>query len=142
MKHPVLNKDKIISYKAHDTSFNLDNIMGESGALLCFSGYIWDLRCIRYALWLQQYSEQFKIRGLTSTLVLPAHKHELSGFLMSIPQSIRFSLIADPQNILLKQYEMDSSGFVLLDSSQKVLNRWYADDALYIGVRRVLEFIR
>jgi hypothetical protein len=142
MKQETLHDDKVIRYNPDTQLFDIANLMGETGILLCFTGYIWDLRCIRYALWLQQYSEQFKTQGLSSTLVLPAHKYELSGFLMSIPQSIRFSLVADPENILLQEYGMDKPGFVLLNPEQDVLNRWYAEDALYIGVRRVLDFLQ
>lgn len=138
----MIQDNKIISYNPDTQLFNIKNLMGESGILLCFAGHIWDLRCIRYALWLQQCSSQFKTKGLTTALILPAHQNELSGFLMRIPQKIRFSMVADPENILLQQYEMDKPGFVLLNSQQELLNRWYAEDALYIGVRRVLNYLQ
>jgi len=142
MKSLILNADKILNYKPEEQPFDFESIQGVSGTLFCFSGYIWDLRSIRYVLWLQRYSQQFESHGVSSVLVLPAHKQELSTFLMSIPQKINFTLIADPDNNLLRQYEMEKSGFVLVNNQQNVLKRWYANDALYLGVRRVLDFLQ
>lgn len=142
MNQSYFQTNKIIAYNQDEATFDLNNIMGQSGMLVCFTGYIWDLRCLRYVLWLQRYSHEFREKGVSMTLVVPTHKHALSGFLMSIPQEIKFSLIADPENALLKQFEMAKSGFALLDTQQKVVERWSDDDALYLSIRSVLDFLR
>lgn len=142
MKQSYSQTNRIIAYNQGGTSFDLNNIMGQSGMLVCFTGYIWDLRCLRYVLWLQQYSYEFREKGVSMTLIVPTPKYGLSGFLVSIPQEIKFSLIADPENSLLKQYKMAKSGFILLDTQQKVVKRWCDDDALYLSIRSVLDFLQ
>jgi peroxiredoxin len=127
----TLNNHENISYR-------LSMMMGEKGILLAFTGDVWDLSCVRYALWMQRQCFKLASAGLNAALIIPNHTYELNGFFMSIPRGINAPLLADPKYQVYGDFDMALQGFVLLNREGDILNKWYITDTASLSARAVL----
>lgn len=127
----VLNNHENISHR-------LSMLMGEKGILLGFTGDVWDLNCVRYALWMQRQSFKLASSGVNAALIIPNHSYELNGFFMSIPRGLNIPLLADPKFQAYGDFDMAMPGFVLLNREGEVLNKWYITDTSSLSLKSVL----
>lgn len=135
IKHEfVLNNHENISH-------SLSMLMGENGILLGFTGDVWDLNCVRYALWMQRQSFKLAANGINTALIIPNHPYELNGFFMSIPRGLNVELLADPKFQTYGEFDMAMPGFVLLNRDGDIVNKWYITDTTSLSVKAVLASI-
>lgn len=132
IKHEfTLNNHENISYR-------LSMMMGEKGMLLAFTGDVWDLSCVRYALWMNRQCFKLAASGLNTAIIIPNHPYELNGFFMSIPRGITVPLLADPKYQVYGDFDMATQGFVLINREGDILNKWYITDTASLSARAVI----
>lgn len=111
-------------YNHDHIAYRLTNMMGSNGVLLVFCANIWDLSSVRNVLWLHRQLYKLTLHGLNAVVIVPNHAHELNGFYMSIPRTIPFPLLADPDYQVYQQYHIEQGGFVLVDSNREIRGVW------------------
>lgn len=122
--------------------YHLENLMGEKGILLGFTGDVWQVRCVRYVLWLQRQSFKLSTQGINSALIVPNQTYELNGFFMSIPRNIPFPLLADPTHQVYNDLGMEKAGYMLLNREGDILGRWYINETASLSLKSVLLRLR
>lgn len=129
--------------KDHEsTLYRLSAMMGENGILLGFTNDVWDISAVRYVLWLQRQRYKLSTFGINTALIVPNQCYELNGFFKSIPRDIQFPMLADPQEIVYRQFTMEKSGYLLLDAEGQELERWYLKENASLSVKSVLTRLR
>jgi peroxiredoxin len=119
-------------------AYNLAQVMGENGILLVFAGNIWDLGCIRNVLWLQRQTYKLSLHGINACVIVPNHTIDLSGFFMSIPRVIPFPMLADPDEQAYEDYDVQNTGFVMLDGDRQVRRVWHLSNGAVPQIRDVI----
>jgi hypothetical protein len=119
-------------------SYSLSTMVGYNGILLAFAGDVWDLSCVRYALWMHRQCFRLVTNGLHAAIIIPNHPYELNGFYMSIPRGIHVPLLADPKYQVYGDFDMAHQGFVLLNREGHILNKWYITDTASLSAKAVL----
>ena len=122
--------------------YNFDMLKGERGILLGFTGDVWDVRCVRYVLWLQRQNFKLATQGVNCALIVPNQTYELNGFFMSIPRTISFPLLADPAKSLYDELSMENPGYLLLNEDGDVKGRWYLNNTESLSLRSVLHHLQ
>jgi peroxiredoxin len=115
----------------------LQHLMGEKGVLLVLTSDIWNMSSIRYVLWLQNSSYKLALNGIECAVIVPAQPYEISGFYMSIPRTIPFPLLADP-NREVYDYFGGKEGFVLVGRDREVRKQWTPSDRSTPRIRDIL----
>jgi len=118
--------------------YRLENLMGEHGMLLGFTGDVWQVSCVRYVLWLQRQSFKLSTYGINSALIVPNQTYELNGFFMSIPRDIPFPLLADPNASVYETVGMEKPGYMLFNRDGDILGRWYVNDTASLSLKSVM----
>ncbi len=107
----------------------LNQLFGERGLLLGFTGDIWEPASVRRILWLQRHYTQFFKKGIGSALLLCDKPHMLSGFTMSSVVPLGFPLLADIDHAIHELYNMQPhAGLVLIDSQFIMREKWIVPD--------------
>jgi len=122
--------------------YRLENLMGENGILLGFTGDVWEVSCVRYVLWLQRQNFKLSTLGINCALIVPNQTYELNGFFMSIPRDIPFPLLADPTHGVYEDLGMEKPGYMLLNRDGEILGRWYLNETASLSLKSVLYRLR
>lgn len=129
----LLNQENI----AH----NISQIMGESGLFLVFTGDVWDMACIRNVLWLQRQVYKLSTYGLNIAVIVPNQTYDLSGFFISIPRKMPFPMLADPDSKTYSDYDIEKTGFVVIDNQQNIRGKWKLKSGAVPHMRDILKAI-
>ena len=106
-----------------------EDIMGQRGILLGFTGDIWEPASVRRILWLQRHQSQFAREGVNTALLVCDHPYKLSGYAMSAVEPLHFPLLADADRAVHARYNMENyAGLVLVDSAWLVREKWIMPD--------------
>ena len=89
--------------------------MGRNGLLIGFCGDVWDLNSVRNVMWLQRHTYKLMLAGIEACIIIPNHTYELTSFYMSIPRTIPFQVLADPEARVYAAYNIQQPSYVYLD---------------------------
>ncbi len=107
----------------------LEDLQGERGLMLGFTGDIWQPASVRRILWLQRYQPQFARHGVNLALVICDKPHMLYGFSMSSVVPLEFPLLADMDRHIHSLYQMNRyAGLVIVDREGIMRDKWIMPD--------------
>jgi peroxiredoxin len=107
----------------------LNQLIGDQGLLLGFTGDIWEPASVRRILWLQRHYMQFCKKGVQSALLICDEPHMLRGFSMSSVIPLEFPLLADTDYKVHHQYCMTRyAGLILIDAGGVMRDKWIVPD--------------
>lgn len=108
---------------------SLEDLMGEHGLLLGFTGDIWQPASVRRILWLQRYAPRLHKLGVNIALLFSDKPHMLYGFYMSTPTPLGFPLLSDLDRDVHRRYNMERhAGLALINRELRVADKWLVPD--------------
>lgn len=107
----------------------LEDLQGERGLVLGFTGDIWQPASVRRILWLQRHQPQFAKQGVNLALLICDKPHMLYGFSMSSVVPLDFPLLADMDRQVHTLYQMNRfAGLVIIDREGIMRDKWIMPD--------------
>ncbi len=108
---------------------SLEDLMGERGLVLGFSGDIWEPASVRRILWFQRHYPQFARLNVNLALLLCNQPHQLYGYSMSSKATLEFPLLADVSREVHTLYNMERyAGLVIVDAAGMIRDKWLMPD--------------
>jgi peroxiredoxin len=108
---------------------SLENLMGERGLVLGFTGDIWEPASVRRILWFQRHYPQFSRLNVNLALLLCNQPHQLYGYSMSSVTPLEFPLLADVNREVHALYNMERyAGLVVVDATGIIRDKWLMPD--------------
>jgi peroxiredoxin len=119
----------------------LQDMMGEKGLLLGFTGDIWQPASVRRILWLQRHTSRFVRHGINVALLICDKPHMLYGFYMSSVMPLEFPLLADDERSVHTRFSMQRhAGLILIDSHGIIRDKWLVpDERVWPNVQELLD---
>lgn len=112
-----------------NTLVSLENLLGERGLVLGFTGNIWEPASVRRILWFQRYYPQFARLNVSLALLLCNQPHQLYGYSMSSVVPLDFPLLADIHREVHMLYNMGRyAGLVVVDAAGMIRDKWLMPD--------------
>ncbi|MBZ0301630.1 MAG: peroxiredoxin family protein [Anaerolineae bacterium] len=107
----------------------LEELMGEHGLILGFTGDIWDPGSVRRILWFQRHYPQFMKLGIQVALLVCGEPHALYGFSMSSVVPLEFPLLSDVDRAVHDLYNVEQyAALIAIDHAQIIREKWIMPD--------------
>ncbi|MEO1440446.1 MAG: redoxin domain-containing protein [Chloroflexota bacterium] len=119
---------------------DLDSIMGENGVLIGFIRDIWQPASIRRVLFMQKHHRKFLEQGINIALIIADQPNTLYSFHLSTEVKMSVTLLADPDSVAHRAYNMFHSGLVLIDDTYTIRNKWLVpDERVWLRPKELLD---
>ena len=90
----------------HDNQLlSIDDLMGEHGLVLGFTGDIWEPASVRRVLWFQRHFEDFQRLDIQLALLIGNEPYVLNGFSLSSALPLEFPLLSDVDQRVHRLYK-------------------------------------
>ncbi len=108
---------------------SLDELMGNRGLALGFTGDIWQPASVRRVLWFQHHYAQLQKLEVNMALLICDKPHVLYGFSMSSLTPVEFPLLSDIDHTVHMLYNMCGyAGLVVMDNTFSLRDKWIMPD--------------
>lgn len=105
--------------------YEMDDLIGKKGLLICFLNDIWLRASAERIRWLQQHYLAFEQLGVGVVMVVGNQPHTLHGYYVSSPLPPRFIFLADSDQRIHRDFDMERRvGLLLMDKKRTVRKRW------------------
>ncbi len=116
-------------YNHENRKSALQELLGERGLIVGFTGDIWQPASVRRILWLQRHASKFARMGVNIALLICDKPYMLYGFNLSSVTPLSFPLLADVDRQIHIKFNMERfSGLVLVDKNQIIRDKWLVPD--------------
>jgi peroxiredoxin len=122
---------------------HINDLLGEKGLLLGFTGNIWNPTNARRIIWAQRHAHHINSTGVNVALLSCDQPDLLYGFHISMSPPPEFPLLSDLDGQIHALFNMAKyPGMVLLDRSRTIRHKWLVpDDRVWPKIQDILDVV-